>query len=122
MKIKLKLTRSQYKGIATIAQNCCNALAGVTFEEVQYRDALRGLILKMAAKVPTLREKGNSLTLGEVESLALWRTVDDLVQQFQPFEMSLGYWMLGEIDQQRGRYVSLMKANIAPAEQKYIGR
>ena len=26
MKIKLKLTRDQYKGVATIAQNCCNAL------------------------------------------------------------------------------------------------
>lgn len=122
MKIKLKLTRNQYKGVATIAQNCCNALSGVSFEEVQYRDALRGLILKMAAKVPTLRDKNNSLTLGEVESLALWRTVGDLVQQFQPFEMSLGYWMLGEIDMQCGRYVSLMKANLTTQQTNYLRR
>ena len=116
MRIKLKLTRSQYKGVATIVQNCCNALAGTTLEEVQYRDALMSLMLKMAARVPTLREKGNSLTLDEVGSLALWRTVNDLVQRFQPFEMSVGYWLLGEIDRQRMAYVSLMRANCVPAE------
>ena len=116
MRIKLKLTRDQYKGVATICQNCCNALAGETFVEVQYRDALRGLMLRMAAKVPTLKAKGNSLTLGELESLALFDTVDDLVGRFQPFELSIGYWLLGEIDRQRGQYVTLMKANCVPAE------
>ena len=116
MRIKLKLSRGQYKGVATIAQNCCNALAGETFPEVQYRDALRGLVLRMAAKVPTLKGKGNGLTLGEMESLALFDTVNDLVGRFQPFELSIGYWLLGEIDLQRGQYVTLMKANCVPAE------
>lgn len=116
MRIKLKLTRNQYKGVATIAQNCCNALAGETFPEVQYRDALRALMLRMAAKVPTLKAKGNGLTLGELESLALFDTVNDLVGRFQPFELSIGYWLLGEIDLQRGQYVTLMKANCVPAE------
>lgn len=121
MKIKLKLNRNQYKGVATIAQNCCNALSGISFEEVQYRDALRSLVLKMASRVPTLRDRNNSLTLGEMESLALWRTVNDLVMEFQPYEMSLGFWMLGEIDQQRGRYITLMKANLG-VQQSYLGR
>ena len=120
MKIKLKLTREQYKGVATIAQNCCNALAGVTFPEVQYRDALRGLVLRMAVKVPTLKAKGNPLTLGELESLALFDTVNDLVGNFQPFELSIGYWMLGEIDRQRGQYVTLMKANLTEQRNYYL--
>lgn len=120
MKIRLKLTRDQYKGVATICQNCCNALAGVTFPEVQYRDALRGLMLRMAAKVPTLKAKGNSLTLGETESLALWETVNDLVRGFQPFELSVGYWLLGEIDRQRGQYVTLMKANLREQRNYYL--
>ena len=120
MRIKLKLTRDQYKGVATICQNCCNALAGETFVEVQYRDALRGLMLRMAAKVPTLKAKGNSLTLGELESLALFDTVDDLVGRFQPFEMSIGYWLLGEIDRQRGQYVTLMKANLSEQRNYYL--
>lgn len=120
MKIKLKLTRDQYKGVATIAQNCCNALAGVTFPEVQYRDALRALILQMAAKVPTLKAKGNSLTLGELESLALFTTVGDQVSGFQPFELSLGYWMLGEIDRQRMQYLTLMRANLTEQRDYYL--
>ena len=120
MKIRLKLTRDQYKGIATIAQNCCNALAGVSFVEVQYRDALRGLMLRMAAKVPTLKSKGNSLTLGELESLALSVTVDDLVGQMQPFEMSLGYWLLAEVDRQRMAYVTLMRANLMEQQNYYL--
>lgn len=120
MKIKLKLTRDQYKGVATIAQNCCNALAGETYPEVQYRDALRGLMLRMAAKVPTLKAKGNTLTLGELESLALFYTVNDLVGKFQPFELSVGYWLLGEIDRQRGQYVTLMKANLTEQRNYYL--
>lgn len=120
MRIKLKLTRDQYKGVATICQNCCNALAGETFPEVQYRDALRALMLRMAAKVPTLKAKGNGLTLGELESLALFDTVNDLVGKFQPFEMSIGYWLLGEIDRQRGQYVTLMKANLTEQRNYYL--
>ncbi len=120
MKIKLKLTRDQYKGVATIAQNCCNALAGVTFPEVQYRDALRALILRMAAKVPTLKAKGNSLTFGELEGLALFTTVGDLVSGFQPFELSLGYWMLAEIDRQRMQYLTLMRANLTEQRDYYL--
>ena len=120
MRIKLKLTRDQYKGVATICQNCCNALAGETFVEVQYRDALRGLMLRMAAKVPTLKAKGNGLTLGELESLALFDTVNDLVGRFQPFELSIGYWLLGEIDRQRGQYVTLMKANLTEQRNYYL--
>lgn len=120
MKIKLKLTRDQYKGVATIAQNCCNALSGVTFPAVQYRDALRALMLRMAAKVPTLKAKGNSLTLGELESLALFTTVGDLVSGFQPFELSLGYWMLAEIDRQRMQYLTLMRANLTEQRDYYL--
>ena len=120
MKIKLKLTRDQYKGVATISQNCCNALAGETYPEVQYRDALRGLVLRMVAKVPTLKAKGNTLTLGDLESLALFDTVNDLVGRFQPFELSIGYWLLGEIDLQRGQYVTLMKANLTEQRNYYL--
>lgn len=120
MKVKLKLSRGYYKGVATICQNCCNALAGVTLREVQYRDALYGLVMKMAAKVPTLKAKGNSLTLGETESLALWETVNDLVYEFGPYEMSVGLWLIGEIDLQRGQYVALMKANLAEQQNYYL--
>ena len=121
MKVKLKLTREQYKGVATIVRNCCNALAGVSFVEVQYRDALSGLLLKMAGKIPTLKGKGNSLTLGEVESLALWETVDNLVRKFEPYEMSLGYWMLGEMDRQCMEHVALMKNNLAGQQNSICG-
>ena len=120
MKIRLKLTRAQYKGLATIAQNCCSVIRGEGFAEVQYRDALMGLTLRLAAKVPRLKEKGNGVTLGELESLVLWRTVSDLVEQMQPFEMGLGYMLLGEIDRQRMGYVNLMRSNCVPAEGNYL--
>ena len=121
MKVKLKLTREQYKGVATIVKNCCNALVGVSFTEVQYRDALRGLLLKMAGKIPMLKGKGNSLTLGELESLALFETVNDLVRRFGPYEMSIGFWLLGEIDQQCMQYVTLMKNNLSQLDQREEG-
>lgn len=122
MKIKLKkLSRSQYKGVATIAQNCCNALTGETFEAVQYRDVLVSLVLKMAGKVPTLRERNNSLTLGESESLVLWRLLNEKVMEMQPYEMSIGLWMLGEMDRQLGQYIVLMRANLG-VEQSYLRR
>lgn len=120
MKVRLKLTREEYKGVATIVQNCCNALGGFQFVEVQYRDVLMGLAMKMASKVPTLKAKRNRLTLGEAESLALWRTVSDLVEQFGPFEMGLGYQMLGEMDRQRMEHVNLMRSNCVPAEGNYL--
>lgn len=120
MKVRLKLTREEYKGVATIVQNCCNALRGFQFVEVQYRDVLMGLAMKMASKVPTLKANGNRLTLGEAESLALWRTVSDLVERMQPFEMGLGYQMLGEMDRQRMEHVNLMRSNCVPAEGNYL--
>lgn len=120
MKVRLNLTREEYKGVATIVQNCCNALRGFQFVEVQYRDVLMGLAMKMASKVPTLKAKGNRLTLGEAESLALWRTVSDLVERMQPFEMGLGYMLLGEIDRQRMEHVNLMRSNCVPAEGNYL--
>jgi len=120
MKVRLKLTREEYKGVATIVQNCCNALRGFQFVEVQYRDVLMGLAMKMASKVPTLKAKGNRLTLGEAESLALWRTVSDLVERMQPFEMGLGYQMLGEMDRQRMEHVNLMRSNLAVSGQHLV--
>lgn len=121
MKVKLKLTREQYKGVATIVNNCCNALVGVSFVEVQYRDALSGLLLKMVGKMPMLKGKGNGLTLGETESLALWETVNELVRCFGPYEMSLGYWMLGEIDRQCIAHVSLMRNNLSEIHRRIPG-
>lgn len=116
MKIRLKLSREEYKGVATIVQNCCNALVGVTLVEVQYRDALRGLLLKMAGKAATLKGKGNSLTLGEAESLALWETLNDLVREMGPYEMSVGLRLIGEMERQCMGYVALMKANLGCQE------
>ena len=49
MKVRLKLTRNQYRGFAVMAQNCCNAVNGEHFKAVQYRDVLRNLVLRMAA-------------------------------------------------------------------------
>ncbi len=121
MKIKLKLTRGQYKGVATIAQNCCSVLRGDTFEVVQSRDVLMSLVLRMAAKVPTLRERSNSLTMSEAESMVLWRMVNARVMEFQPYEMGIGLWMLREIDQQLSRYVTLMRANLWE-QQNYLRR
>lgn len=100
------------KGVATICQNCCNALSGVDFIAVQYRDALRGLLVKLAVKMPTLKNK-NSLTLTDVEALALYETVGDLVERMEPLEMGVGYTLLAEIDKQRSAYVSLMMGNLS---------
>lgn len=111
MTIKLRLTREEMRGVATIAQNCCNALSGDTFEAVQYRDALRGLVLKLVGRMPTMKNK-NSLTLTEMEALAMHNVLGDLVDMFQPYEMSLGYTILGEMDSQRNTYVGLMKGNL----------
>lgn len=119
MKVTLKLSRSQYKGVVTIVMNCCNALAGESLREVEYRDALWKLQVKLAGKVPTLKGH-NQLTLGELETLALFDVVGDLVERFGPYEMGLGYWMLAEIDRQRMEYVSLMRQNIVNEQQNLI--
>lgn len=112
MKIRLKLTRTEMKGIATVVQNCCNALSGENFIVVQYRDALSGLLLKLAGKMPTLRET-NRMTLTEVESLALYEIMNDLADKMPPLEMGVCYTVLSEIDRQRMSHVSLMKGNLA---------
>lgn len=111
MKIKLKLTRIEMKGIATVVQNCCNALSGENFIVVQYRDALSGLLLKLAGKMPTLRNT-NRMTLTEMESLALYETLNDLVEKIPPLEMGVSYTVLREIDRQRMSHVSLMRGNL----------
>ena len=46
--------------------------------------------------------------------------MNDLVRGFQPFELSIGYWLLGEIDLQRGQYVTLMKANLTEQRNYYL--
>ena len=111
MRVRLKLTRIEMKGVATLVQNCCNALSGEDFLSVQYRDALGGLLLKLAARVPTLKNK-NSLGLTEMESLALYEVLNDLVDKMPPLEMGVGYTVLAEIDRQRSSHVSLMRANL----------
>ena len=111
MKIKLKLTRIEMKGVATVVQNCCNALSGADFVTVQYRDALRGLMLKLAARMPVLKKK-NSLTLTDMEALALFDCLNDLVERMPPLEMGVSYTILAEIDRQRMSYVSLMLGNL----------
>lgn len=112
MKIRLKLTRIEMKGIATVVQNCCNALSGEDFIAVQYRDALAGLLLKLAGKMPTLRNT-NRITLTDMEALALYEIMNDLADKMPPLEMGVCYTVLGEIDQQRMSHVSLMKGNLA---------
>ena len=112
MKIKLKMTRTEMKGIATVVQCCCNALSGEEFEAVQYRDALVGLLLKLAARMTQLKNK-NSLMLTDMEALALWETMKEVsMAAWPPLEMSVGYTVLTEIDLQKSRYVSLMKGNL----------
>ena len=112
MKIKLKMSRVEMQGIAALVQNCCNALAGETFPEVQYRDALAGLTLKLAARMPTLKRR-NALALSDIEALALWDVLNEVVDRMPPLEMSVGYTVLGEIDRQRSGYVSLVRGNLA---------
>ena len=100
MKIRLKLTREQYKGVATIVQNCCNALGGTDFESVQYRDCLMGMQLKMAGKMLTMGRK-TTMTLTDMEALVLHNCIDESLHLYQPYEMGLGYMILAEIDQQK---------------------
>ena len=47
-------------------------------------------------------------------------TVGDLVSGFRPFELSLGYWMLAEIDRQRMQYLTLMRANLTEQRDYYL--
>lgn len=112
MKIKLKLTRMEMKGMATMVTNCCNALRGVDFIAVQYRDALSGLMLKLAGKMPTLGDT-NRMTLTEMEALALWEVVGDLVARMEPMEMAVGITVLDEIGKQCNAKVTLMRGNLS---------
>lgn len=111
MKIKLKMTRVEMKAVATVVKHCCNSLSGIDFGSVQYRDALGGLLLKLAARMLALKAK-NSLTLTDLEALALWWTLTGVVQQLPPLEMSVGYTILAEIDLQKSSYVALMRGNL----------
>lgn len=112
MKIKLKLTRMEMKGMAAMVVNCCNALRGVDFIAVQYRDALSGLMLKLAGKMPTVRET-NRMTLTDIEALAIWEVVGDLVGKMEPLEAAVGLTVLGEIERQSDAKVTLMRGNLA---------
>ncbi|MBP3762925.1 MAG: hypothetical protein J6I49_03480 [Bacteroidales bacterium] len=121
MKIRLKLTRNQYKGVATIVENCCNALGGVDFESVQYRDCLMAMQLKLAAKMLTLKSKA-TLTLTDLEALVLYNCIGESVHLYQPFEMGLGYTILAEIDRQRNSHVTTMLMNLGGVAQGLIER
>lgn len=110
------------EGFAAIVSGCCNALSGVTLREVQYRDALAGLTLKLAARMPTLKRR-NTLALSDIEALVLWDVLNEVVDRMPPLEMAVGYKIIGEIDQQRESYVSLMRGNLyrIQEQQKQIG-
>lgn len=114
MKVRLKLTRDEYKGLGTVA----SWLAGApieTFRDLQYSDAMRGLVLRMLGKVPTLKREGNRMTLTDMEALALCYGLSMGVESLPPFEMALGYKLLGEIDRQKLAYLGAMRSNGVPA-------
>ena len=98
--------------VASIVTGCCNALSGVTFPEVQYRDALAGLTLKRAAKRLTLK-KTNRLLLTDMEALALYEIMNGLFDTLSVLYKGIALNILGEIDCQRSRYVMLMRANLS---------
>lgn len=119
MKVRLKLTRDEYRGVATIVQNCCNALRGVDFESVQYRDCLAELLLKLARRMLASGGRG-TLTLTDLEALVLHNCLGEAVQLFGPYEMGLGYRLLGEIDRQRMERLGQLRMTLEGTDGDYI--
>lgn len=112
MKIKLTMTRQQYHGVMTIAGNILRAMEGESFEAVQMRDALHGLLLRTQSHLLLLKEEGNRLTLTDLEAYALYGGTAALAEQFLPYERATAYWLLEQIDRQRMDYLRQIRANI----------
>ena len=112
MKVHLKLSRMQYEGFVTVIKNCINTLAGTDIQSVQYRDAHFDLQIKMQSRFWQLKEK-NNITLTDIEVLAVADTLGDSAARFFPYEKTLAYYILAEIDYQKERHVCLMIGNLS---------
>lgn len=117
MRVSLKLTGAEVRGLGYIVNNGLRAIAVVDLYTLQCSDALYGLQLKLAARLPRLKAKGNRMTLTEVESLALWDVMNDLVEMMQPYEQGLAYRLIAEIERQRMDYLRQLRYNAGEQQQ-----
>lgn len=116
MKIKLNMTRQQYQAMLTIAGNILRALEGEDFETVQARDALCGLLLRTQLRLLLLKDRGNRLTLSDLEAVALYNGATALADRFLPYEHATALWLLEQIDLQRMDYLRRLRANLGDAQ------
>lgn len=121
MKAKLKFDRNEMKGFLTLVQNLNNAMTGESFVGMMYQDALRGLLLKLAKKMPSM-QKQCTLTLTEMETLSVRQVLCDWVDRMMPYEMALGYRILEAMDKQHQERNRLLNANISGSETMLIGQ
>lgn len=118
MKIRLKLTKSQVQGLAVIAKCTFDTIEGNGFDDIQYKEALRGLIMKIVCKLPCLKEK-NIIVLTDMEALVLWEITPGLTYKLGPFEKSLVYIIINEIDKQCSSHCIIMRGNLLSINEYY---
>ena len=110
MKVRLTLTRSEYAGLVELVGACYGELRGESLEEVQYREGLRGLALKLAGRAGAVKGK-NRLMLGELETLALWATAGEATARTSPLGWAVWLKIAEETDRQKSAAEALRRGN-----------
>lgn len=111
MKARLKFSREEAKGFVTLVKNLSGMVTNESFGGMMFQDALRGLLLKLVKKMPGMK-KTFVITLTEIETLAMEWTLEDMVEVMMPFERSIGYMILDEMDRQWKERDRLMTVNL----------
>lgn len=119
MKVKLKFSDSQFYAFATIVKYVLNSVKKNDFESIQYADALTGLLFNLIKRMTDLKEK-NSITLTEIEALALYNLMSGIVDNFKPYEKCIIYKIFEEIDTQKHMHLTLKMKNLSLQEQNKI--
>lgn len=111
MQVKIKLSKSQINAFQMVLQCCLKAIEGTSLLSVQYKDALMNLLMKITMRKPTLKDK-NSITLTDMETVAFFVLSGSMVKYLQPYEKSLTYHILAEIERQKDNYITLVNGNL----------
>lgn len=111
MKIRLVLSRAEVQGLMGVLRAGATVVVAEGFMGIQMRDALYGLTVRMAGRLPTLRREKNRLTLGEGESMALWAVCRLMRGRAAALEAAAIERVMTEMDFQTFAHETLLTAN-----------
>ncbi len=110
MKAKLKFDRNEMKGFLALVRNLSVMVTDESFMGMMFKDAVSDLFLKIMMRIPKMKGS-SSITLTEIETLALKMLLSDCVDKMMPYEQAIGYGILEKLDKLHQEHNRLKRIN-----------